>query len=311
MSLARSLALYLIPSVALAGATASAFKPEHKKGANFYNAQAAIDSDATSAWMVPGESPNRGEWIMIDVPKCGIDKIGGILGYAKDKESFTDYGRIKKVKIEVFNQDEDAGLTPGPTVTVDFADKMEWQVVDINPDMDVGKELFGGKVKITIVDIYDGQDYPNFALSEILLYLKEFDTDVTITPAGAEDSAHPIDAVKDGSVKTFWAGPTQGAAFTLTSSGGFGISSITFQNGTKDYARVKSVKVSANNKDLVQELPDTDKPQSVRVPSITGYTGGAFGDITFTVLETYPGNKNAGTLAISEMKAMATNFEGF
>ena len=43
MSYARAFIMLLVPAVAFAGATASNFKPEHRKGANYWNAQSAID----------------------------------------------------------------------------------------------------------------------------------------------------------------------------------------------------------------------------------------------------------------------------
>ena len=59
----------LVAQPAFAGAKASAFQPESKKGANYWNAGSAIDGKTESAWSVPGESPNRGEWLLVDVPK--------------------------------------------------------------------------------------------------------------------------------------------------------------------------------------------------------------------------------------------------
>ena len=63
MSSSRVLLLLLVPTIAFAGAKASKFKPEHRKGANYWNAQSAVDNNPDTCWMVPGESPNRGEWI--------------------------------------------------------------------------------------------------------------------------------------------------------------------------------------------------------------------------------------------------------
>ena len=53
---------------ALAGAKASSFKSERKRGENYWNANSATDGNNETAWMVSGESENKGEWIMIDVP---------------------------------------------------------------------------------------------------------------------------------------------------------------------------------------------------------------------------------------------------
>lgn len=305
----RAVALFLVPSVALAGATASSFRPEHRKGANLYNAQSAVDGDVNTCWMVPGESPNRGEWILLDIPKGTIDKIGMNVGWSKDKESYDDYARIKKVKIEVYNFDDEQQPIPGPTGFAEFADKYDFQVVDINPDLDIGRELFGGKVKISVVDIYEGRDFPNLAVSEVLLYLKEFETEIKAVSGSPENAGHGIDMLQDANVKTFWTGPATGASFTFSSSG-FGVASFAITNGPKDFSRAKSVKVTANNRSVTQDLADVTTPQSIQVPSLNGYTGGAFGDIQVEILATYPGTKDP-SVAIAELKAMASNYEGF
>ena len=43
---------------------------------------------------------------------------------------------------------------------------------------------------------------------------------------------------------------------------------------------------------------------------MVGYTGSAWGAIELKVLETYPGSRNAGTVAISELKVKASNSDG-
>ena len=58
------LATCLLPSIALAGARVSAEKKVTRhRGSVSWGGSVAIDNDATTAWMVPGESQNRGEWI--------------------------------------------------------------------------------------------------------------------------------------------------------------------------------------------------------------------------------------------------------
>jgi hypothetical protein len=311
MSYARALVLFLVPAVAFAGATASKFKPEHRKGANYWNAQSAIDGKLETSWMVPGESPNRGEWIELDLPKSTVDKIGMVVGWAESEETFADYARVKAVKIDAFSLNDRQELSPRGSANAQFQDDMAMQVIDID-DLQVGEDLFGGKLRINVADIYDGRDYPNMAISELLVYLAEFDTkmkapefsDLSSSPAGANLAELALDEDE----KTFFATALEGG-FIQVEASGFGVSSLGIKPGPKTHARPKKVKVTANNRELIHELEDTQDVQWVMVPSITGYTGGAFGEIKVEFLEAYPGDDP--NVAIAEIYGRATNFEGF
>jgi len=314
MSPARALLLLLVPVTAWAGATASNFKPEHRKGANYWNAQSALDGDPATAWMVPGESPNRGEWIELDLPKCKVDKIGMTIGWAADGESFQDYTRVKSIKVEAFSLNDRQELSPRGSATATFQDTQDWQVVDLS-DLEVGEDLFGGKVRISITDVYDGRDFPNLAISELMVYLTEFDTSLKAPDPGeaasaAAGAAGP-EALLDSNEKTVFTTPAQGAFFTVEAPG-FGISTVGIKPGPVTSARPKTVEVSANNRTATTVFEDNPKlpVQWAAVPSITGYSGGAFGEITVKVLDTYPGRTDPN-LAIAEVYGRATNYEGF
>ncbi len=312
MSHARALVFFLVPAVALAGATASKFKPEHRKGANYWNAQSAIDGNLETCWMVPGESPNRGEWIEIDLPKSTVDKIAMVVGWAKSEETFQDYARVKAIKVEAFSLNDRQELSPRGSATAQFQDDVAMQIVDID-DLQVGEDLFGGKLRINVSDIYDGRDYPNMAISELMVHLTEFETklkapefsDLSSTPAGPNLAELAIDE----DPKTFFA-TAQDGGFIQVEASGFGVSSLGIQVGPKSHARPKKIKVSANNRELVHELEDNDEVQWVMVPSITGYTGGAFGEIKVEFLEVYAGEDDQN-VGIAEIFGKATNYEGF
>ena len=96
-------ALLFSTQTAFAGAKASSFKKETRKGANYWNAVAAIDGKLETAWMVSGESENVGEWIMIDAPNAysTLNEIRIVNGFAKDEQTYKDYARIKAAKLEV------------------------------------------------------------------------------------------------------------------------------------------------------------------------------------------------------------------
>jgi hypothetical protein len=311
MSYARALVLFLVPAVAFAGATASKFKPEHRKGANYWNAQSAIDGKLDTCWMVPGESPNRGEWIELDLPKATVDKVAMVVGWAQDDETFQDYARVKTIKVEAFSLNDRQELSPRGSANATFEDKMDMQIIDIE-DLQVGEDLFGGKLRISIADIYDGRDYPNMAVSELMVHLTEFDTkmkapefsDLSSTPAGPQLAELALDEDE----KTFFATAVEGG-FIQVEASGFGVSSLGIKPGPTSHARPKKIKVSANNREAVYDLEDSQDVKWVLVPSITGYTGGAFGEIKVEFLEVYPGDDpNVG---IAEIYGKATNYEGF
>lgn len=304
--LLSTLLVALLAPLAHAGATASNFRPETRLGANYWNAASAIDGKLETCWMVPGESSNLGEYVIIDIPKGEIDKIGMIVGWAKDDETFMDYPRIKSVKVEAFTYNEERQLVPAGSADATFQDKNGWQVVDLT-DMKIGTEEAGGKVKVTVSDIYPGRDFPNIAVSEILVHLKEFDASPKLNGVSGEDAGHAQDSMVDANPKSFWAAPAEGASITLDSVG-FGLSRIGLAPGPKDYARAKKVKVSVGNRSVTTELPDAAGPQWANVPSMNGYTGSAWGEVTIEILETWPGAKSQ-SVGVSELTAKATTFE--
>ncbi len=290
---------------AYAGAKVSAFKAESKLGANYFNGASAIDGKAETAWMVPGESPNRGEWIEVDIPKGDVDKIGIMPGWNKSEESFTDYPRAKTIRVDVYDLDDDQNVKQVGTATLQIADKREWQILDM-PDIKVGAEgLFGGRVRISVVDIYDGEDFPNLGISELVVYLKEYDSVGKVTGGAPNVEGHAVELSTDGNAKTFWAGPA-GSSFDIDGAG-FGLGSIGFVGAGKDYGRPKTVAVTANSVTLTTVLVDKPDVQWAAVPGGNGYTGGGFGGVSVKIVDSYPG-KNA-EVGLSEIKLHATCHE--
>ena len=299
-------ALSSVSTPAHAGAVVSAFKKETKKGANFYNAQSAIDGKPETCWMVPGESENKGEHITIDLPRSTIDKVGMIVGWNKDEETFTDYVRIKKVRMEVFNFDDANELVMIAQTDVEFADTPEYQFIDVD-DIQVGGEHSGGKVRLTVTEVYEGRDYPNFGISEVALSLTEFDAWADITDVSSETQDNVSGYMGDDDPRTFWSADAEGAQFVV-SSYDFSISSIGIQLPKgKDFARPKKIKVDIQGVSTEHELADSSSMQWVPVPVMMGYTGGGFGEIIVDVLEVYPGTVHADQIAITELKARATS----
>lgn len=295
----------LLCSVAWAGAKGSAFRKETKLGANYWAASQAVDGKLETAWMVPGESSNKGEWIEIDIPQGTVDKIAIFPGFNKSEETWGDYPRIKQMRVDVQALDDDQAPTAVGSATIEIADKREWQILDVT-DAKVAAGLFGGKVKLTVTDIYDGEDYPNFGLAEVYVIMKEFDAKAKILGVD-EDTSKTLPEALDEDPKTF-AQVQAGAVLTLGSAG-FGLSSVSFMP-VKDYSRPKTVEVTINGMTTTTVLPEkgTD-PGWALFPAFNGYTGGGSGEILVKIVDTYPGKNPA--VGIAELKARATSFEAF
>lgn len=306
LPLALALSLALSPD-AHAGAVVSDFKPESRLGANTYNAQAAIDGKPETVWQLPGESKNIGEYIIIDVPRATLDKIGMIIGWEADETRFFDYARVKTVKVEVSSKNDAMELELVGSAEATFEDKMGWQIVDID-DLSVDDAL-GGKVKLTITEVYPGKDYPNLAVGEVLLHMAEFDAAPKMVGISSEEDDHLSLDMFDDDDRTYWVGDTEGASVTLDAVG-YSMSRVGLKAISKDYDRPKKVRITANRRATEVDLKDTLELQWIDIPAVVGFTGSAWGEITVEILEVYPGARYAGKTGLRELDAKATAFEG-
>lgn len=302
-----SLLAALLLNDAHAGALVSSFKKETKLGANYWSGAAAVDGKPDTCWMISGETENEGQFITIDLPKSEVDKVGMVIGWAKDDDTFKDYARVKSVRVEVLSYNEDRELVSAGAADVSFEDKAGMQIVDM-PNFKLGTDEAGGKVKITVTSVYPGRDFPNFAVSEVMVVLAEYDAQISVASTSGEDAGHGKDLLMDANAKTFWSAPAEGATIELATAG-FGVARMAITNGPKDYARVKKLKLSVGNRKVDIDIPDAAGPQWFEVPALNGYTGSAWGEITLEIAETYPGTKSQ-SVAISEISAKATSFEG-
>jgi len=289
----------LSPAPAEAKPEASSFKKENRLGPNHWNAKSAIDNDLETCWQVPGDSPNTDEWIAFDIPKGNVDAIKVYPGWGKSEETYTDYARIKKAQIEILCCTDDEKMSSLFTAEINVEDKAQHQVIDLE-DTAVGNDLFGGKLRLTVKEFYPGRDYPNLAISELLIMMKEFDAATKITGVDAPES------MMDDNARTVWTGPAD--ASMMLEADGFGLASVMIQSGAAPNARVKRLKVTANDRSMEHELADNGDVQYVSIPSIMGYTGSAWGEVEVQIMEVYPGD--SPEVGIAELKLRATNYEG-
>ncbi len=306
LGLLAAAGLGLIGHDAHAGAKASSFKTERSRGENYWNANSATDGDPATAWMVPGESENKGEWIMIDVPKLTIDRLGMNIGFALDEESFQDYARVKSVSIELFQYNDSQELEPVPGMaTATFADKAGFQIVDVD-NMEITSDT-GGKVKITVTEIYPGRDYPNFGISELLVYPTEFEVATSINEVSSESGEHSSMDLIDDSSRTFWAADAAGASVNCEVAG-YTISSIGIQAGPSSHARPKTVKLTAGPRSVTVQMANNANVQWFEIPSTSGFSG-YWADVTVEVVDVYPGSNPQVAIAEIDLKAVA--YAGF
>lgn len=296
-----------LPLVAHAGFAVSNHRKTSSGGAT-WAVGAALDNNLATAWMIDPEAGNVGQWIEIDTPLAEIDRLLVVPGYDETEEKFFDFARIKAAKVEIFeNGVGDAKKIAETTVT--FKDERGWQTVDL-PDTKITGDALGGKVRLTVTEVYPGKDYPSLAVSEFTVGLKEFpatNTKVKAAPAQSDD-AHGPELLLDGKGTTFWS--TGGAASFSLEAPRFGIAALQITNGPKTHARPKKIEVGAGENVYTFDLADTADAQRVAIPALVGYTGSVWGEIRINVKETYPGSSSAST-AIGEIKLLATSLDDF
>jgi hypothetical protein len=296
---------------AQAGYEASSFKKESKRGANFWNANAALDSRLDSCWMIDPEQKNEGQWIQLDIPSAEVDKIAVVIGWEKTPNTFSDYARVKTARIEVVDMTD---MKPNTIVehTVNFEDKPGWQVIDI-PNGKVKGEIIAGRVRMTVTEVYPGADYPNLAVSEFRVHLKEFKAE-TLELRGiptSEADNHTADLMIDSNPRTFWASTGEENPGFSVAGPGYGLASIGLLPGPKSHARPKTVEITANDMPQRHTLEDKAEVQWILLPAIVGYTGSAWAGVDVKVIDTYPAASGSKSVAISEVHLNAATVEDF
>ena len=293
--------------VAHAGAAVSAHQKETRRGANYWAGNAALDGKDETCWRLPGTSENVGEYIILDIPRVNIDKLGMKVGWHRDEDTFKDFARVKKVAIEASYYSETNELVPAPgMVEAEFKDEMGWQFVDIE-DLIVEDGINGGKVKITIKEVYPGKDFPQLAVSELVVHLGEFDAVAQISALSTEDDG-TRESMLDENPKSSWVAPADNASFTVR-GGGVMLSSIDITSGPATHARPKTLKLTVKSRTETVELPNTAGPHHVVLPATVGHTG-TWDPVKVEIVDVHPGKTHADKVAIAEIKGKATALDG-
>lgn len=300
----------LLSSSAFAGAETSSYNTMSTQiqGKGFWSGRSAVDQNTQTAWMTSANEDDEMPWIQIDGPNSPskLSQIRLINGYAKTDQTFKDYTKIKKLKVEAFEFNDSMELySTKQTVEIELKNTKEPQTIVLPKTLEITSNS-GGKYRFWITDVYKTgeENYPeNITLTELSIFLE----DAEVTPKIEEEEnmvegADPF-ALLDGSKRST-------VKFTTESIIGFdgGDTSLTrvaiFPGTDRRYARPKKVQVSVGGRKAVQELPEKmgKKPMWIWLPSVTGYPGGSSWDTTYIqVLETYPGTKYPEVL-ISEIQ---------
>lgn len=293
---------------AYAGAEVSGFNNITGQNANMWSAIAAIDNNMETAWMTSANSQEELEWIQIDAPTqpTKLTQISIVNGYAKDADTFKNYSKIKKLKIEAFAYNESRELfSTKNTVEIELQKTAEPQLITLPKPLELSSAS-GGKYRLWIVEAYkpEGENYPdNIAMTELKLFLEDEDIIPKIEEeenmVEGEDIFSAMDDKKSTHLK-----------LTTETKLGFdgGDNSMTrvaiVPSSDNRYAKIKKLEVSVGGRTTVQEFPEKigKDPIWIWLPSVTGYPGGSSWDTTYIqVLETYPGSKFPEA-AISELK---------
>jgi hypothetical protein len=301
----------VVPVIATAGFSVSSFKKTSRTSeTGAYGAQAALDGDPSTAWVIDPENENPGQWIEVDIPLGKVDKISIIPGWSRDEDTWVDYARLKEARLEVIDLGGDVPKTVYEK-EITLQDIKERQFFDL-PDTQVGGEFAGGRVRLTVKSVHEGRDFAHLALGELLIHMVEFDaaTVTIVDQPSSEHEQHDGSNLFDGDAKTFWAANKDGEAEFTMAGGRYSVSSIGILPGPATFGRPKTIEITQNGAKRKYEMTDKIVPQWFELPPLVGYTGSGVGPVTVKIIDVYPGTTSSAP-AVAEIKFKATMLEAF
>lgn len=142
-----------------------------------HSAKNMFDLDFNTNWTSSGKNNGIGEKIEIKLNKSPLSLIGLINGNMIDSNSYYDYSRAKKVRIDLEIVDyRDSTKTVTKTEEMQL-DDIKYSKINndnfakmVSTIADYGDGFTQvNKITITILDVYKGNKYPNICITEILL----------------------------------------------------------------------------------------------------------------------------------------------
>jgi len=137
-----------------------------------YSADNLLDGDLDTAWVEGAVGYGEGEWLEIEFKSWYNRGIGIINGYTKTQETYYKNSRIKKLKIELFQEDGRIIQQIKDLPDRDYRTLNKsafWSFVD-KLDYDSSAALHTTKIRLTIMEVYPGTDYQDTCISEVFFY---------------------------------------------------------------------------------------------------------------------------------------------
>ncbi len=304
-----------VVSPAFAGVRASSHLVVSSKPAGTYAAVNLVDSRLDTVWIEGSDGVGVGESFTLDLPRARVQKVLIFPGHGKDERMFKKYGRLKEVSLSFFSTDDTRTSRPVKQQNFVFEDAFKMQEIPVE-DVQVGEELFGGHLTVTIRSVYPGKDYTkDTAVAEVKVVLEEWPAQKEVKEVSSTLTGTNADSLIDGSPTTAWvAGSPDPNQFVVLNAPDFGLAAliITLPQDRagkllKTHARPRTIKVEIDNTSVEHTLKDAPGPQRIDLPVRYGYTGSMFGLLKITIEDVYPGAKTNNP-AIGEIELMATNF---
>lgn len=140
-----------------------------------YMAKNLLDGSLETTW---AGTKGVGDSVEINLKDVEMNYIGIINGNTKNKEAYENYGKVKKLKVEI-DEVKNSNKIEKITKIIDLENKA-FEKISTARFLDelfyidyVTVDVFGNpkirKVKLTILDTYKGKKYKNACISELLL----------------------------------------------------------------------------------------------------------------------------------------------
>lgn len=145
-----------------------------------YEASNMIDGNYNTCWAEGLKDSGKGETIDIYLKKkCNLTGVGLINGYLSNEKTYAENNRIKKVKIEILDskgiiiESYIKHLPDVPFKEINL--KNPYDNIDIIYNQgDSGRELESYyRIRLTILEVYQGSKYDDTCISEIILFGSE------------------------------------------------------------------------------------------------------------------------------------------
>jgi len=117
-----------------------------------YHSSNTIDGELETAWNEGASGSGSGEWIRFDFAQpVRLARMEVANGYQSDRATYSKNARLHMIRID---------YSDGSTQSVELADTMGFQEVELAP-------IEAEWVRLTIGSTFEGEKWPDAALSEV------------------------------------------------------------------------------------------------------------------------------------------------